>query len=85
MVAHQPQAAFTRNARSLQFEWAYIQHVIEVEKRVFHPIEEAILTQLLTKLFEAKYMPPNLYELTSLPACHGGLEALYPVQEAPMN
>eukprot|EP00957_Ditylum_brightwellii_P123667 9428316-Ditylum_brightwellii.AAC.1 len=60
MMAHQPQAAFAGYARFLQFEWTYIQHTIEVKECVFDPLEEDISSKLLTKLFEAKHMPPNL-------------------------
>eukprot|EP00957_Ditylum_brightwellii_P160859 12247908-Ditylum_brightwellii.AAC.1 len=68
-MAHQPQAAFAGYARSLQFEWAYIQADIEVEVEecMFDPLEEAISSKLLTKLFKAKHMPPDLQDLTSLP------------------
>eukprot|EP00957_Ditylum_brightwellii_P016488 1239305-Ditylum_brightwellii.AAC.1 len=85
MMAHQPQAAFAGYARFLQFEWSYIQSAIEVEKHVFDPLEEAISSKLLTKLFEAKQMPPDLQDLTSLSVQHRSLGALHPVKEAPLN
>eukprot|EP00957_Ditylum_brightwellii_P001658 128344-Ditylum_brightwellii.AAC.1 len=86
MMAHQPQAAFTCYARSLQFEWTYIQRAIEVKEHIFDPLKDAISSKLLTELFEAKQMPQDLRDLTSLPVWHGGLSTLRPIsREAPFN
>eukprot|EP00957_Ditylum_brightwellii_P023946 1805748-Ditylum_brightwellii.AAC.1 len=84
-MPNNPQAAFAGYARSLQFEWAYIQRTIEVEERVFEPVEDAINKTLLLALFEARSIPEDLRDLSSLPAQLGGLGALHPCREAPDN
>eukprot|EP00957_Ditylum_brightwellii_P019482 1469984-Ditylum_brightwellii.AAC.1 len=62
MMPHQPQAAFDGYARSLQFEWAYIQWAIEVEERLFDPLEKAINENLLPALFETNVILPDLHK-----------------------
>mmetsp|Transcript_22405 Transcript_22405/g.32529 ORF Transcript_22405/g.32529 Transcript_22405/m.32529 type:complete len:147 (+) Transcript_22405:122-562(+) len=85
MMPHQPQAAFAGYARSLQFEWAYIQRAIEVEERLFDPLEKAINDNLLPALFETNVIPSDLRKVTSLPCKHGRIGALDPCRETALN
>eukprot|EP00957_Ditylum_brightwellii_P019622 1480475-Ditylum_brightwellii.AAC.2 len=85
MMPHQPQAAFAGYACSLQFEWAYIQRAIEVEERLFEPLEKAINYNLLPALFETNVIPPDLCKVTSLLCKHGGIGDLDPCREMALN
>eukprot|EP00957_Ditylum_brightwellii_P055678 4218156-Ditylum_brightwellii.AAC.1 len=85
MMPHQPQAAFSGYACSLQFKWAYIQQAIGVEERLFDPLEKAINENLLPALFKTNVIPPDLRKVTSLPCKHGGIGALDPCRETALN
>eukprot|EP00957_Ditylum_brightwellii_P068408 5193363-Ditylum_brightwellii.AAC.1 len=60
-MPHQPQAAFSGYTHSLQFEWVYLQHVVEVKERLFDSLEEAINAKLLPALFKTNVIPPDLW------------------------
>eukprot|EP00957_Ditylum_brightwellii_P012380 935439-Ditylum_brightwellii.AAC.1 len=85
MMPHQPQAAFAGYARSLQFEWAYIQQAIEVEERLFNPLERAINDNPLPAFFETNVILSDLRKVTSLPCKHAGIGALDPCREMALN
>eukprot|EP00957_Ditylum_brightwellii_P091325 6953890-Ditylum_brightwellii.AAC.2 len=78
MMPHQSQAAFARQAGSLQFEWAYLQRAIEIEEYLFVPLEDAISKNTLPTLLEVPALPQDLLNLTLLPLNEGGLGALNP-------
>eukprot|EP00957_Ditylum_brightwellii_P172241 13112005-Ditylum_brightwellii.AAC.1 len=80
-MPNNPKAAFVGYARSLQFEWTYIQRTIKVKEQVYKQVEDVINKTLLPDLFEARAIPNDLQDLTSIPAWMGGLGALHPCCE----
>eukprot|EP00957_Ditylum_brightwellii_P049162 3730182-Ditylum_brightwellii.AAC.1 len=66
MMPHQPQAAFAGYACSLQFKWAYLHRTIEIEERLFAPLEDAINKTLLPTFFDVQ-VPQDLLNITLLP------------------
>uniref|UniRef100_A0A8D8Z6P9 Uncharacterized protein n=1 Tax=Cacopsylla melanoneura TaxID=428564 RepID=A0A8D8Z6P9_9HEMI len=72
-----PQAAHAVMSKSLQFEWSFIQRVIQTDDLIYAPIKEAIHNEFFPQLLGRRTDSEN--ELFQLPARLGGLGVNDPV------
>ena len=64
----QPQAAFSALAKSLQFEWSYLQRILPNFDDEYVPIHDAVNRRSVQQFLQAPYPIKSMHCLFTLPA-----------------